>query len=176
MKNRSACDAFILLFFYAQSTGEFNIGAIHYSIDFEAWLNSTLKEMYKDAAVEATGTELRFEIDVVEELLSVKLEEGTHSHNTHIIAWRTETLACTHTHAHSSSRSLGRTAAEELPRATRSCDFQSSHTPVSSLFQVEILSSQKSGCMAAEGFSPKMRRAHPKKTVDLRIQHEDRIF
>mmetsp|Transcript_12862 Transcript_12862/g.20418 ORF Transcript_12862/g.20418 Transcript_12862/m.20418 type:complete len:308 (+) Transcript_12862:187-1110(+) len=60
----------------AQSTGEFNIGAIHYSIDFEAWLNSTLKEMYKDAAVEATGTELRFEIDVVEELLSVKLEEA----------------------------------------------------------------------------------------------------
>jgi len=65
----------------AQSTGDCgdygsSLSAIHYSIDFESWLNSMLKEKYKDAAVEATGNEIRFEIDVVDQLLPVEVEDA----------------------------------------------------------------------------------------------------
>ena len=59
----------------AQSTGEFNMSAIHYSLDFEGWVNSQLNKMYREAA-ECVGKEIRFEFDVVEQLLPVPVEEG----------------------------------------------------------------------------------------------------
>ena len=31
----------------AQSTGEFNMSAIHYSLDFEGWINNQLNKMYQ---------------------------------------------------------------------------------------------------------------------------------
>ena len=51
------------------------MSAIHYSLDFEGWVNSQLNKMYREAA-ECVGKEIRFEFDVVEQLLPVPVEEG----------------------------------------------------------------------------------------------------
>ena len=54
------------------------MSAIHYSLDFEGWVNSQLNKMYREAA-ECVGKEIRFEFDVVEQLLPFPVEEGEES-------------------------------------------------------------------------------------------------
>ena len=62
----------------AQSTGEFDMAAIHFSMDFEGWLNGQLNTMYAQVGTNS-GKNIRFEIDVVDDLLPVSLDEALKS-------------------------------------------------------------------------------------------------
>jgi len=77
-KTADSLDSKAETIYSAQSTGEFNMSAIHYSLDFEGWVNSQLNKMYREAA-ECVGKEIRFEFDVVEQLLPFPVEEGEES-------------------------------------------------------------------------------------------------